>query len=54
LHGFDYEPAITSYDYDAVITEQGRKTKKYDNMREWMEKYIFDPSISVPEPIETM
>ncbi len=37
LHGIDYQPMITSYDYDAPINEQGRATEKYHKYRELME-----------------
>lgn len=54
IHNLDYEPMITSYDYDAVITEQGKTTEKFDLMLTLMSKYIRDPSIDVPDPIKTI
>lgn len=36
----DYWGAITSYDYDAPINEQGSVTAKYHKIRELFSKYI--------------
>jgi len=33
IHNKDYEPMITSYDYDSPITEQGGPTKKYQKLQ---------------------
>lgn len=30
---FDYSPDITSYDYDALINEQGQATPKYHALK---------------------
>lgn len=54
MHGFSYEPMITSYDYNATITEQGRKTIKSDIIRSLMKMYVRDPEIPYPEPIPTI
>ncbi len=36
----DYWGAITSYDYDAPVNEQGSVTEKYMKLRELMMKYV--------------
>lgn len=54
IHNLSYEPMITSYDYDATITEQGRTTKKAEMIVEFMKKYVRPPSISFPKPIATV
>ena len=43
-----YAPSITSYDYDAPISEAGHLTPKYQKLREVLLKYA--PPGSVPEP----
>ena len=50
--GKGYEPDITSYDYDAPITEQGRATPKYMAMRDVIAEGATLPFI--PDPIPTM
>lgn len=56
----NYQPDITSYDYDAPLTEQGRVTDKYRAIRNVIQSYLMDtevipdipgeiPSISIPE-----
>ncbi|MDI3321295.1 beta-galactosidase [Pinibacter soli] len=46
-----YQPDITSYDYDAPINEQGRATPKYYALRNLISKYIKDvPAIPAPIP----
>lgn len=54
MHGFSYEPMITSYDYNATITEQGKKTIKSDIIISFMKTYVRDPEIPYPEPIPTI
>lgn len=49
--GKGYEPDITSYDYDAPITEQGRATPKYHALRELLGRYHDKPLPPVPEPV---
>ncbi len=53
--GHGYEPDVTSYDYDAPITEQGRATAKYDAMRSLIGSMRTDstPLPPVPDPIPT-
>jgi len=54
--GKGYEPDITSYDYDAPISEQGLATAKFDSLRDLISKYKGSlpaipspiPSISIP------
>ena len=38
--GKGYEPDVTSYDYDAPISEQGRPTAKYMALRRLLESYL--------------
>jgi len=46
-----YQPDITSYDYDAPINEQGRATPKYYALRNLISKYVKDiPAIPAPIP----
>jgi hypothetical protein len=49
--GHGYEPDITSYDYDAPITEQGRATPKYMAMRELIGSYLHQPLPPIPKPV---
>jgi beta-galactosidase len=51
--GKGYEPDVTSYDYDAPITEQGQPTPKYMALRRFLGSYLpkgkkLPP---VPEPV---
>jgi beta-galactosidase len=48
-----YEPDITSYDYDAPITEQGSATPKYYTLRSLMQKYL-GKLAPVPDPVPSM
>ena len=43
----DIQPDLTSYDYDAPISEAGWVTPKYDSIRNVIKKYVSYP---VPEP----
>lgn len=43
---FDIQPDITSYDYDAPISEAGWATEKYKAVRDLLKKYV---SYDVPE-----
>ncbi|HQW56046.1 MAG TPA: beta-galactosidase [Saprospiraceae bacterium] len=49
-----YQPDITSYDYDAPISENGLPTTKYYMLRRLVEKYKKVKLPPVPEPIMTM
>ena len=48
---WDYQPHITSYDYDAPINEQGNPTEKYHMIREVMVEFngINLPPIPAPQ-----
>ncbi|MGI6166308.1 MAG: beta-galactosidase [Limnochordia bacterium] len=48
-HGNGYEPTITSYDYDAPLSEAGDLTPKYWAFREVIGKYTELPKIEFPE-----
>ncbi|MGW0390559.1 glycoside hydrolase family 35 protein [Streptomyces sp. NPDC003042] len=45
-----YQPAITSYDYDAPIGEAGELTAKFHAFREVIGKYVPLPDGPLPEP----
>lgn len=47
----DYWGAITSYDYDAPVNEQGSATEKYMKLRELMMKHVKWEVPPIPEPI---
>lgn len=49
-----YQPDITSYDYDAPINEQGRPTAKYFMLRNLISKYVDYKIPAIPEPIKTI
>jgi len=50
-----YQADITSYDYDAIIDEQGRPTPKFTGLREIISKALPDLKLPpVPEPIPAM
>ncbi|MBO7187932.1 MAG: beta-galactosidase [Clostridia bacterium] len=48
-HYEKFAPDVTSYDYDAILTECGDTTEKYFAVREVIKKYIDHPLESVPE-----
>lgn len=48
-HYDTYEPTITSYDYDALLTECGDTTPKYFAVRDVIKKYVNYPLPDVPE-----
>lgn len=50
-HIHTYEPTVTSYDYDAPLTEWGELTSKYEAVREVLRKHGVDPGGPLPEPI---
>lgn len=39
-NGDGYKPTVTSYDYDALISECGDRTEKYYEIRKLFEKYV--------------
>jgi beta-galactosidase len=49
-----YQPDVTSYDYDAPISEQGRATSKYYALRRLIGQYTDHPLPPVPEPVPVM
>ena len=49
--GKGYEPDVTSYDYDAPVSEQGLPTPKYHALRQMIGKAIARPLPPIPEPI---
>lgn len=49
-----YQPDITSYDYDAPIDEQGNATPKYHMLRRMMASYTDRVIPEIPAPIPTM
>ncbi|KAK8784576.1 hypothetical protein V5799_009057 [Amblyomma americanum] len=51
-HGF--QPIITSYDYDAPMTEAGDPTDKFIAIRNVISKYVAVPSTPVPKPKKKM
>lgn len=54
--GHGYQPDVTSYDYDAPISEQGQATLKYYALQEIIKQYRSDeqPMFPQPEPIPVM
>lgn len=46
-----YQPTITSYDYDALLTESGEVTDKLYQVRKTFEKYVDLPEMMLPEPL---
>ena len=49
-----YQPDVTSYDYDAPINEQGQPTAKYVSIRQLIGRYLDRPLPPVPEPKKTI
>jgi beta-galactosidase len=49
-----FQPDITSYDYDAPINEQGNATPKYYMLRQLIGKYVNYQIPPVPAPIKTI
>ncbi len=47
----EIQPDITSYDYDAPISEPGWATPKYNAVRDLMKRYVKYPVPTVPAPI---
>ena len=50
----NYQPTITSYDYDAPINEQGSPTQKYHDLRELIKKYVSWDVPEIPNSIPTI
>src|ERR1700761_3425102 len=49
-----FQPDVTSYDYDAPIDEQGNATPKYYALRKLIGEYAEKKLPDVPAPIPTM
>ena len=49
-----FQPDVTSYDYDAPITEQGRPAAKYYALRSLIARYAPQPLPEPPPPIPVM
>jgi beta-galactosidase len=49
-----YQPDITSYDYDAPINEQGLPTAKYFMLRRLIQQYVDHKIPDLPQPIKTI
>ena len=49
-----FQPDITSYDYDAPINEQGNATAKYYLLRNLIKQYVTYPVPEIPKPIKTI
>ncbi|MGW4078170.1 glycoside hydrolase family 35 protein [Streptomyces asiaticus] len=49
-HDHAYTPAVTSYDYDAVLTECGDPGPKYEAFRDVIARHAAVPDEPVPEP----
>jgi beta-galactosidase len=49
-----FQPDITSYDYDAPINEQGQATAKYFMLRSLIAKYVKYKIPAVPKAVETI
>ncbi len=49
-----FQPDVTSYDYDAPINEQGQPTAKYFALRKLISQYVKYKIPEVPKPVETI
>ena len=52
--GKGYEPDLTSYDYDAPVSEQGNATPKYMELRKLIASYSGKAPLKIPAPILTI
>lgn len=48
---FPIQPDVTSYDYDAPLSEAGWATPKYLKIREIIQKYVKDTLPAIPAPL---
>ncbi len=48
-----YSPLVTSYDYDALLTENGQPTEKYYLFQKVISKYVQIPKINLSQEIIT-
>lgn len=51
-HYEKFAPDVTSYDYDAMLTECGDVTEKYRKVREVIKKYVDEPLPEIPSDRE--
>lgn len=49
-----YQPDITSYDYDAPIGENGNATAKFHMLRNLISEYSSQPLPAIPGPVKTI
>jgi beta-galactosidase len=49
-----YEPTVTSYDYDSLLSESGDPTDKFHAVREILARYAEIGELELPEPIGRM
>ncbi|OME96722.1 MULTISPECIES: glycoside hydrolase family 35 protein [Paenibacillus] len=50
-HGDKYDPTITSYDYDVLLSEHGVPTDKYFAVRKVLEKHLPLQPLALPAPL---
>lgn len=50
-HGQQFEPTVTSYDYDTLLSEWGDPTPKFYAVRDVLSRYVDLPELVLPEPI---
>ncbi|OXS55241.1 beta-galactosidase [Cohnella sp. CIP 111063] len=50
-HHLTYEPTVTSYDYDTLLSEWGEPMDKFYAAREAIGRYVELPELSLPEPL---
>lgn len=46
--GSGFQPTVTSYDYDAPVSESGRVTTAFHAMREVIARYADPPAVALP------
>jgi beta-galactosidase len=51
VEGETYQPDVTSYDYDAPLSEDGQITPKYEALRQVIGKYAPLPDMLLPGPV---
>ncbi|XP_048652150.1 beta-galactosidase-1-like protein 2 isoform X2 [Marmota marmota marmota] len=54
MHFHEYKSDVTSYDYDAVLTEAGDYTAKYSKLREFFGSFSDAPLPPPPKPLPKM
>ena len=53
-HELPYAPTVTSYDYDAPLSEAGDPTEKYRRLREIIRRYVASPLPPVPPAVKKL